>query len=118
VGSKVGSLSHLAHKPGRCLKLPAGVDNLIVILLAAGEGRTTQLLVHCLSLTQKFSILATCPCFASEPLKHHPSLHDFRPRKPEAELAHPNVTPTKYVLEKDRIQKSISTEKFEGVSTK
>ena len=50
----------------------------------------------------------------SEPLKHHPSLHDFRPRKFEAELAHPNVTPSKYVLEKQRIQDSLSSEKFEG----
>ena len=51
----------------------------------------------------------------SEPLKYHSSLHDFRPRKFEAELAHPNVTPTKYVPEKVRIQNSLSSEKFEGM---
>ena len=58
--------------------------------------------------------LTTPSEFCSEPLKHHPDLHDFRPRKFFAELAHPNVTPNKYVLEKARIQNSLSSETFEG----
>ena len=45
----------------------------------------------------------------TEPLKYHPSLHDFRPREAAADLAHPNVTPSKYVLEKERIHETVAS---------
>mmetsp|Transcript_33106 Transcript_33106/g.104707 ORF Transcript_33106/g.104707 Transcript_33106/m.104707 type:complete len:258 (-) Transcript_33106:946-1719(-) len=50
-----------------------------------------------------------------EPLKLHPSQHKFRSRDKRKELSHCNISPGKYIVERERIRMSSEFEKFDGV---